>query len=177
MPKVACPRGSQCDNPPVTDSAGQKVREPPFGDPMVYCTGSRRTKNPRCSLKCTDAKRPYITTENAMMRALVFGAAALTLSAGAASAQAVYPSYGHAPYGYGYTATAPLYDYAGPASSAPVHTAPHGYGPLVYAPQLYAPTPAFPAPPAEPGYYTAQSVVIPQPFYDYAPLGALKTRC
>jgi hypothetical protein len=127
MPKVACPRGSQCDNPPVTDSAGQKVREPPFGDPMVYCTGSRRTKNPRCSLKCTDAKRPYITTENAMMRALVFGAAALTLSAGAASAQAVYPSYGHAPYGYGYTATAPLYDYAGPASSAPVHTAPHGY--------------------------------------------------
>ena len=61
-----------------------------------------------------------------MMKALVFGAAALTLSVGAASAQAVYPSYGHAPYGYGYTATAPLYDYAGPASSAPVHTAPHG---------------------------------------------------
>ena len=48
-----------------------------------------------------------------MMKDLVFGAAALTLSAGAASAQAVYPSYGHAPYGYGYTATAPLYDYAG----------------------------------------------------------------
>jgi hypothetical protein len=95
------------------------------------------------------------------------GAAALTLSAGAASAQAVYPSYGYTPYGY--IATAPLYDYAGPASSAPVPTAPHGYGPLIYAPQLYAPTPAFPAPPAEPGYYTAQSVVVPQPFYNYAP--------
>ena len=101
----------------VTDSAGQKVPEPPFGDPMVYYTGSRRTKNPGCSLKCTDAKRPYCTRENAMMRALVFGADALTLSAGAASAQAVYPSYGHAPYGYGYTARAPLYDYAGPGQS------------------------------------------------------------
>ena len=96
-----------------------------------------------------------------MMRALVLGAAALTLSAGAASAQAVYPSYGH-------TATAPLYDYAGPASSAPVHT-PHGYGPLIYAPQLYAPAPVFPAPPEEPGYYTAQSVGVPQPFFEYAP--------
>jgi hypothetical protein len=92
----------------VTDSAGQKVPEPPFGDPMVYYTGSRRTNNPRCSLKPTDAKPPYSTRENAMMRALVFGAAALTLSAGAASAQAVYPSYGHAPYGYGYTATAAM---------------------------------------------------------------------
>jgi hypothetical protein len=38
-----------------------------------------------------------------------------------------------------------------------------------YAPQLYAPVPAFSAPPAEPGYFTAQSVVAPQPFYDYAP--------
>ena len=99
------------------------------------------------------------------MRALVLGAAALTLSAGAASPQAVYPSYSYAPYGYGYTATAPLYDYAGPASSPP----PHGYGPLIYAPQLYAPTPAFPAPPSEPGYFTAQSVVVSQPLYDYAP--------
>jgi|SRR4029077_20094704 hypothetical protein len=96
------------------------------------------------------------------MRALVLGAA-LTLSAGSASAQAVYPT----PYGYGYTDTAPLYDYAGPASSAPVH-APHGYGPLIYAPELYAPVPAFPARPAKPGYFTAQSVVVPQPFYDYA---------
>ena len=99
------------------------------------------------------------------MRALVLGVTALTLLAGAASAQAVYPSYSYAPYGYGYTATAPLYDYAGPASSAP----PHGYGPLIYAPQLYAPTPAFPAPPSEPGYFTAQSVVVSQPLYDYAP--------
>jgi hypothetical protein len=97
------------------------------------------------------------------MGKLVLGAAALALSAGAASAQTVYPGYD------GYTATAPLYDYAGPASSAPVHAAPHGYGPLIYAPQLYAPTPAFPAPPAEPGYYTAQSVVVSQPLYDYAP--------
>ena len=102
-----------------------------------------------------------------MISALVLGAIALTLSASAASAQAVSPSYGHAPYGDGYTATAPLYDYAGPASSAPVHT-PHGYGPLIYAPQLYLPAPAFPVPPAKPGYFTAQSVVAPQPFYDYA---------
>jgi len=104
-----------------------------------------------------------------MTRALVLGAAALAFSAGAASAQAVYPSYDYGPYGYGYNAPAPLYDYAGPASSAPVPTAPHGYGPLIYAPQLYVPTPAFPVPPAEPGYYTAQSVVVPQSFYDYAP--------
>ena len=100
------------------------------------------------------------------MRAIVLGVAALALLAGAASAQAVYPSYGYAPYGYSYTARAPLYDYAGPASSAPT---PHGYGPLIYAPQLYTPTPAFPAPPAEPGYYTALSVVVSQPLYDYAP--------
>ena len=104
-----------------------------------------------------------------MTRALVLGAAALMLSAGVASAQqAVYPRYGYGPYGY-YRVTAPLYDYAGPASSAPVPTAPHKYGPLIYAPQLYAPTPAFPAPPAEPGYYTAQSAVVSQPLYDYAP--------
>ena len=114
-------------------------------------------------VKPPDAKRPHSTRENAMMRALVLGAAALALSAGAASAQTVYPGYD------GYTATAPLYDYAGPAASAPVPATPHEYGPLIYAPQLFAPTPAFPAPPAEPGYYTAQSVMIPQPFYDYAP--------
>jgi hypothetical protein len=103
------------------------------------------------------------------MDKLVLGVAALALSAGAASAQVVYPGYGYEPYGHGYTATGPLYDYAGPASAAPVHAAPHGYGPLIYTPQLYAPTPAFPAPPAEPGYYTAQSVVVSQPLYDYAP--------
>jgi hypothetical protein len=97
-----------------------------------------------------------------MNKALVLGAVALVLSAGAASAQAVYPSHDYGPYGYGYVATAPLYDYAAPAPGR----APHGYGPLIYAPQLYAPTPAFPRPPAEPGYYTAQSVVVPQPFYD-----------
>src|SRR6516164_4921299 len=105
---------------------------------------------------------PSFATEEFMGK-LVLGAAALALSAGAASAQTVYPGYD------GYTATAPLYDYAGPASSAPVPATPHEYGPLIYAPQLFAPTPAFPAPPAEPGYYTAQSVMIPQPFYDYAP--------
>jgi len=107
---------------------------------------------------------PHSIGESAMMRALVLGSAALALSAGVASAQSVYPSYGYGPYGYGYTAPAPLYDYAGPASAAP-----RRYGPLIYTPQLYAPTPAFSAPPAEAGYYTAQSVVVSQPLYDYAP--------
>ena len=91
------------------------------------------------------------------MDKLVLGVAALALSASAASAQSAYPSYG----------TAPLYNYAGAASV--VHRAPHAYGPLIYTPQLYAPTPAFPARPAEPGYYAAQSVVVSQPLYDYAP--------
>ena len=99
-----------------------------------------------------------------MMRTLVLGAAALALSGNAASAQTAYPNYRN---GYGSTAKGPIYDYAGPASAAPVGTAPHGYGPLIYAPQLYAPTPAFPASPAQAGYYTAQSVV--PPFNDYAP--------
>lgn len=94
------------------------------------------------------------------MSAIVLGVAALALLAGAASAQAVYPSYGNGP---------PLYNYAGPAMAAPVHAAPHGYRPPIYTPQLYTPTPAFPAPPAEPGYYTALSVVVSQPLYDYAP--------
>ena len=49
------------------------------------------------------------------MRAIVLGVAALALLAGAASAQAVYPSYGNGP---------PLYNYAGPAMAAPVHAAP-----------------------------------------------------
>ena len=104
-----------------------------------------------------------------MVRGFILGAAALTLSAGAASAQAPYASDGYGTYGYRYKATTPLYDYAGPASSAPVSTAQPAYGPLVYAPQLYAPTPAFPAPPVEPGYYTAQSTVVSQPLYEYAP--------
>jgi hypothetical protein len=54
------------------------------------------------------------------MYRLVLGAAALVLSAGAASAQSVYPSYGYAPYGLGYAGYgygAPLYDYAGRSSS------------------------------------------------------------
>jgi len=101
-----------------------------------------------------------------MMRALVLGTGALALSVGAALGQALYPSHDYGPYGYGYVATAPLYDYAGPASG---RATPLGYGPLIYTPQLYVPTPAFPAPPAEPGYYTAQSVVVSKPLYDYAP--------
>src|SRR5262249_12542046 len=119
-------------------------------------------------VKPPDAKPPHSIGENAMMRALVLGAAALMLSAGVASAQQpVYPSYGYGPYGYS-RVTAPLYDYAGPASAAPAHAGPHRYGPLIHTPQLYAPTSAFPAPPAEPGYYTAQPVVVSQPVYDYA---------
>jgi hypothetical protein len=97
------------------------------------------------------------------MRALILGAA-LALTTGAASAQALYPSKGYGPYGYGYTAPAPLYNYAGPASATP-----NGYGPLLYTKQLYAPSPPFPAAPLEPGYYVAQSVVVSQPLYEYAP--------
>ena len=74
-----------------------------------------------------------------------------------------YPSYGYGPY------AAPLYDYAGPASPGAGPRASHRYSPLIYAPQLYAPTPAFPAPPAEPGYYTVQSVVVSPPLHDYKP--------
>jgi hypothetical protein len=88
-----------------------------------------------------------------MMRALVLGAAALALSASAILGQAVSP-----------TATAPLYDYAGPASPAS-----HGYSPLVYAAPVYAPTLAYPAPPTAPGYYAAPSVVASVPLYDYVP--------
>ena len=97
-----------------------------------------------------------------MMRALVLGAAALALSAGAGSAQPAYPSNGYGPY------AAPLYDYAGPPGAGP--RASHRYSPLIYAPQPYAPTPAFPTPPAEPGYYTVQSIVVSPPLYDYSPV-------
>jgi hypothetical protein len=48
-------------------------------------------------------------------------------------------NHGSGPYDRGYTA-APLYDYAAPASLAPVHAAAPAYGPLVYTPQVYAPT-------------------------------------
>jgi hypothetical protein len=82
-----------------------------------------------------------------MTRALVLGAAALALSAGAASAQAVYPSYGHG---------------AGPDSPAP-------HNPLVYEAPVYAPTLAYPAPPTAPGYYAAPSVVASVPLFEYAP--------
>ena len=54
------------------------------------------------------------------MNKLVLGVATLALSAGAASAQVVYPGYSYAPYGYGY------YDYA-----------PYGYG-YGYGAPLYA---------------------------------------
>jgi hypothetical protein len=98
------------------------------------------------------------------MRALHIGLATLALSAGAASAQVVYPGYGYAPYGYGYqgygydyqgygydyAATAPHYDYATPA---------YGYGAV--APATAGTTivivtpgaPAYTAPPVASGYY------------------------
>jgi hypothetical protein len=93
-----------------------------------------------------------------MIKALVLGTASLALSAGVASAQTVYPGYGYAPYGYsygydsgyGYAATAPLYDYAAPA---------YGYGAV--APGTAGTTviivtpgaPAYSAPPVGAGYY------------------------
>ena len=108
-----------------------------------------------------ERRQAFVTEDN--MRPLILGAA-LALSTAAASAQALYPSDGYGPYGYGYTGPAPLYDYAGPASATP-----NGYGPLIYTQQLYAPSPRFPAPPPEPGYYVAQSVVVSQPLYEYEP--------
>jgi hypothetical protein len=122
----------------------------------------------------SDTRCPTSTRENAMTRASALGVAALTLLAGAASAQAIYPStYRYGLPGGGYTAKAPLYDYAPQADVAAAtalgRATPHGYGPLIYTPQLYRPTPAFPAPPSKPGYYTARSVVVSRPLYDYAP--------
>jgi hypothetical protein len=98
-----------------------------------------------------------------MSKALIAGAAALALSAGAASAQTMFPTQDYGPYGWGYVAASPLYDYA-PAT----RPGPREYGPLVYTAPLYAPSPNYPAPPAAPGYYTARSVVASQPLYDYA---------
>lgn len=56
-----------------------------------------------------------------MSKALVLGVVVLAFSAAGASAQAVYPGNGYAPYassyapyGYGYTASAPLYNYTAP---------------------------------------------------------------
>jgi hypothetical protein len=99
-----------------------------------------------------------------MNKALGLGAAVLALSVVTASAQAVYPSRDYGPYNFGYVAASPLYDYAPSAMPGP-----RGYGPLVFTALLYAPTPNYPAPPAEPGYYTAQSIVVSQPLYDYTP--------
>ena len=75
-----------------------------------------------------------------MSKALVLGVAALALSGGAASAQVVYPSYGYAPYGYGYPATAPLYNYAAPATA----------GTTII---IVTPGPTYTAPPVASGYY------------------------
>ena len=89
------------------------------------------------------------------MGKLVLGVAALALSTGAASAQWVYPGYGYAPYGYGYAATAPLYNYAAPGYGYA------GYGYAGYAAPATAgttviivtPSPAYTAPPVASGYY------------------------
>lgn len=75
-----------------------------------------------------------------MKRALILGATALALSAGAASAQGnyeMYPNSGYAPYGYSYAPTGPLYDYAAPAYgwNAPAYNydyVPPGSGPRGY---------------------------------------------
>jgi hypothetical protein len=85
-----------------------------------------------------------------------------------------------APYssGYGYAATAPLYDYAAPAygyvAPAPAYTAPQVYtapvyaAPQVYTAPVYAAPQVYTAPPATNGYSTTTAVVA-QPIYDYAP--------
>ena len=108
-----------------------------------------------------------------MSKALVLGLSALAFSAGAASAQGVYPGYGYAPYGYGYptygygyAATAPLYDYAAPAYgyAAPAYAAPATAGTTVV---IVTPAPAYTTPPVVSGYYAAP--VVSQPIYDYAP--------
>src|SRR5215469_5164324 len=95
----------------ANDSFLMQVRDYQTGNQFIYYFGRCRGAESR--------------TEEFMDK-LVLGAAALALSAGAASPQALYPSNGYGPYGYGYRAPAPLYDYAGPASATP-----HGYGPLI----------------------------------------------
>jgi len=68
----------------------------------------------------------------------------------------VYPSYGYAPYGYGYAATAPLYDYAAPAydyaATAPLYNyaAPATAGTTII---IVTPGPTYTAPPVASGYY------------------------
>jgi len=88
-----------------------------------------------------------------MSKALVLGAAALALSAGAASAQvpgynyngATVPLYGYAAPGYGYAARAPLYNYAAPAYAAPATA-----GTTII---IVTPGPAYSAPVVGSGYY------------------------
>ena len=115
-----------------------------------------------------------------MSKALVLGAAALALSAGAASAQvpgydyngATVPLYGYAApvadlaapdYGYdngGYGYGAPAYGYAAPAYAAPATA-----GTTVII--VTSGAPAYAAPPVASGYYGAG--VVSQPIYNYAP--------
>ena len=98
-----------------------------------------------------------------MSKALIMGVATLALSAGAALAQTGFPTQDYGPYGWAYVVASPLYDYA-PA----ITPGPRESGPLVYTAPLYAPTPHYPAPPTAPGYYTARSVVVSRPLYDYS---------
>ena len=87
------------------------------------------------------------------MYKLALGVATLALSAGAASAQWVYPGYGYAPYGYGYAGYgygAPLYDYAGYGYGAPAYGAPTTAGTTVI---IVTPGSAYTAPPVASGYY------------------------
>jgi hypothetical protein len=85
------------------------------------------------------------------MRALVLGVATLAVSAGAASAQVVYPGYGYAPYGYGYAGYGyGLYDYAGNGYAAPGYVAPGTGGSTVI---IITPGSAYTAPPVASGYY------------------------
>jgi len=87
------------------------------------------------------------------MYKLVLGVATLALSAGAASAQWVYPGYGYAPYGYGYSGYgygAPLYDYAGYGYGAPACGAPATAGTTVI---IVTPGSGYSAPVVGSGYY------------------------
>jgi hypothetical protein len=86
------------------------------------------------------------------MDKLILGVATLVLSAGAASAQALYPGYGYGYAPYGYAATAPLYDYAAPAYgyAGPAYVAPGTAGTTVV---IVTPAPSYTAPPVASGYY------------------------
>lgn len=105
---------------------------------------SRVEPSPAAFVEYADATsaKHNANMENAMTRALILGATALALSAGAASAQAVYVT--------------PGYGYAAPAYVAP-------------APAYVAPAPVYTAPPVVSGYYAAPPIVASAPVYDYAP--------